>query len=518
MTGEPIRRALVSLYSSPQRSTFSDNEGRFEFEGVSAGRYALAAQRPGFFSQQEVSPHLPQMVEAGPNSATAVLKLSPEGVVHGRVTDASGEPLEYLPVRLTRLALTEGRRHWEPRGFVNTDENGRFRFAGLQPGTYYVAAGPGTGRPQGVFPGLEHAKTGFPAAYFPDAPDLSSAAPIALAPGQQVEANFSLNQVPLYTLSGMITGGFAAQGVSLEAFNQSGDAMSFAAQVNPDSGRFEIRDVPPGAYTLKAFSQLNANQQLRAEARVNVQSNINNVQLALQPAITIPVHVRLESRAAGQRVPPNRPSTGTFVFRGPGAFADGDVPPVSVHLIADAPGGSDTYSVFDGTNGRHELLLRNVEPGRYSVDFMAQGGWYVGSAICGATNLLTDNLVLSQGDACGLEIVLRNDAAVLTGSVRDAGPDTAATVLIFPQHRTRMSPQRTMFSPNAAEGGQPQFEFPSLAPGEYVVLAVAGAENLEYTNPEIVDRYLSRAAHVTLAAGQTTNVTLDLVSVGMESQ
>ena len=54
VTGEPIRKALVQLYCGQRRMTFSGDDGRFQFEGIPAGSYSVSAQKPGYFSQQEL--------------------------------------------------------------------------------------------------------------------------------------------------------------------------------------------------------------------------------------------------------------------------------------------------------------------------------------------------------------------------------------------------------------------------------------------------------------------------------
>ena len=52
-TGEPIRKALVQLQTTQQRTTFTDGDGRFQFDGIPAGQVSLTAQKPGYFGEQE---------------------------------------------------------------------------------------------------------------------------------------------------------------------------------------------------------------------------------------------------------------------------------------------------------------------------------------------------------------------------------------------------------------------------------------------------------------------------------
>ena len=61
------------------------------------------------------------------------------------------------------------------------------------------------------------------------------------------------------------------------------------------------------------------------------------------------------------------------------------------------------------------------------------------------------------------------------------------------------------------------FMINSLAPGDYLVFAFDHAEGLEYSNPDVLQNYISQATHVTLAPGQRARVTLELIRTGESS-
>ena len=69
--------------------------------------------------------------------------------------------------------------------------------------------------------------------YYPGVPDLASASPIQLAAGQQAEANFSLNQVTVYAISGTVTVTLPNQGVGLQVCDQSGVQVIAACSSAP---------------------------------------------------------------------------------------------------------------------------------------------------------------------------------------------------------------------------------------------------------------------------------------------
>lgn len=495
VTGEPIGRALVRINGFPQRTSFSDAEGHFEIDGLAAGRVNITVQKPGYVNEQDAPARSPTWVDIGSNTGAVVLKLVPQGAIYGRTTDGSGQPIEHVPVRLTERNLREGRKHWEQRGMTETDEDGRFRFPNLLPGTYYLATGPSNVGTQ-LLAADEKPKTGFPPIYYPGVPDLSSASPIQLNAGQQAEADFSLTAVPVYQLSGIVSGYLPEQGVGVQVFNQSGDEVSLSTSFNMESGIVHIDNVPAGSYIVKATART-ATQVLQAETRVNVTSNSESLRLALGPAISIPIVVRMESRS-------------TSNLSAAGGNPNQDRPPVSVRLISNETTSAEWDSSFvQHAPGRDNMVLQSVDSGTYSVDVIPQAPWYVQSATYGQTNVLYDDLsVTTGGPSYPMEIVLRDDAASVSGSVKTSdGSASQATIIVAPQPVSRITPKM-------APAFSASFNLSGLAPGEYLVFAFDHVEGMEYSNPDVLQGYASQATHVTLSANQNAQVVVDLIRSG----
>ncbi len=494
VTGEPIGRALVRIIGVVQRTVFSDGEGRFQIDGLPTGSVNVEAQKPGYFSQQQLrSGGINDLVNIGPDTARVVVKLTPQSAIYGRITDAAGQPIENVPVRLTERSVRDGRRRWDARSLTQSDEDGRFRFANLLPGTYYLAAGPGSDETR-FRAHDEKPKTGYPSLYYPAAPDLSSASPIQLDPGQQTEADLSMPVVPVYQISGMVIGYPAGQGVGLQLLTQSGQALSLPVRFAMDTGVFEAFLVPAGSYVLTASSQA-GDQPLRAEIRLNVATNLDNVHLTMGPALSIPIAVRMESRD-----PSHLSSPGWNQQR----------PPVSVRLIPTEQLTPERSSTFlQQSPGREIMALPDVEPGKYVAEAMAWGPWYVQSAQYGPTNLLTDDLTIIPGQAYPLEIVLRDDDATLSGNFKASEQSgRSATVLVLPQPASNRGVKVIPLSPQSG------FTVNGLAPGDYLVFAFDRVDNLEYANPDVLQPYVSQATHVTLAPNQETRVVLNLIRTG----
>jgi Carboxypeptidase regulatory-like domain len=502
VTGEAISRALVRATGQVSRATFTDSEGHFQFEGLPPVQIILSVQKPGYVSDQDTGgPSLTRIV-VGPSTGPQTLKLQPLSAISGRVTDASGQPIERIAVRLICRNLRDGRRIWEPRGMIETDEDGHFRFANLMPDTYYLSVGPAQSQDR-ILPEGEKPTTGFPHVYYPGVPDLASAAPIQLAAGQQWQADLSLNAVPVYHVAGIVSGQPPEHGVGLMTFSSSGDDLMLPARVNSETGTFSLDNVPAGSYVLKALSNGEA-QQLRAEQRISVAGNLDNVHLALAPAISIPIVVHMQSRAT---------SGAGYAAAGlnAGPWSESR-PPLNVALLPTQPNANESFSTFQhGANGR-VMVMQNVEPGTYTVNLLPQSPWYIQSATYGQTNALSDDITVAPGQSYPLEISLRDDAASLRVTVKgltglDTASDERADVIIIPQPASKLPP-------HVLRGVTNTYTEMGLAPGDYLIFAFDRIDGLEYTNPDALSSYASQAAHVTLSANQQGQVLLDLIRVG----
>ena len=246
VTGEPIRKALVQIYTGQKRTAFSGDDGSFQLEGIPAGSYSVTAQKPGYFSQQELLLGGAPPVEVGPKSSSAIVKLTPESILSGKVTSTDGAPLEHVSLHLNYIEIREGRRRSDFKGIAITDDDGRYRFADLRPGNYYLSASPYTPVPDAMLEPDESPKTGYAGTYYPGVPDLASASPLQLAAGERGEANLTLNEVPVYAISGTVSGYAPNQGVSLQIFDQSGVLVDQGVQFSPDNGRFDVRALAAG--------------------------------------------------------------------------------------------------------------------------------------------------------------------------------------------------------------------------------------------------------------------------------
>src|SRR4029077_10426781 len=126
-------------------SITADDQGKFVLENVAPdSNYRLLAIRPGYLNgvygtHSVGNPPVLLTLKGGDVLRDLLIEMIPQGVIHGRVMDADGDPVAGAMVALLRTDYVRGVRQLTsgPNGRV-TDDRGAYRFANLAPGRYYV--------------------------------------------------------------------------------------------------------------------------------------------------------------------------------------------------------------------------------------------------------------------------------------------------------------------------------------------------------------------------------------------
>src|SRR5438093_10674790 len=279
-TNEPIARARVTVFRTagpggapPQPQgppqtiapVTTDSQGHFVLRDLDPGSYSLTAQRNGFARQAYGErapgrPGAPLSIVAGQALKDVVFRLVPAGTISGRVSDATGEPITGITVTVGRFSYDQtGKRTFQMVNSARTDDRGEYRIYWITPGRYYVNASP-TGQVFRFPSDNEVIEPGYVLTWYPGTADESSAAPIELQPGAELSTvDFRLTRQPLFRIRGRVFDARTGQAprnpnVSASPRNQPGGFVIGPASMNYNSanGTFEIRDVAPGSYWVRA--------------------------------------------------------------------------------------------------------------------------------------------------------------------------------------------------------------------------------------------------------------------------
>jgi hypothetical protein len=184
------------------------------------------------------------------------------------------------------------------------------------------------------------------------------------------------------------------------------------------------------------------------------------------------------------------------------------IPQVQVRLMSSEVHLVPQEFQADNDVADRSFAVRNFSPGKYFVDLQPNPPWYVQSATSGTTDLLREELVITPGHHPDpIDIVLHDDGATVSGSVRVEGQPVAGAVLLVPEQGSMTQVRLAQ----AVPGGE--FIFDRVPPGEYKLLAFDSVESLEFRNPLVMASYLSKAAQVTLRPNEQANLTVEEISV-----
>jgi hypothetical protein len=229
--GSPLKKASVQLVmmnprvggagrgQAPVRKVAeTDQQGRFAFTGLDAGKYQLSAERQGFLRQNYGARKYsgggtPVLVADGQNVKAIVFQLTPQAVITGKVLDEDGEGVADQPVRALRYVYRGGRRQWSMVGTAQTSDIGEFRLPNLEPGRYLVSSNARSGamnrrqlqssEPLPAVPDMMYATT-----YYPSTTNASTAIPIDVGAGGEVRGiDVRLVKTRVYRVRGRAVSG-----------------------------------------------------------------------------------------------------------------------------------------------------------------------------------------------------------------------------------------------------------------------------------------------------------------------
>jgi len=539
VTREPVSKALV--FSPDNRlATLTDDQGHFEFVlpqtssdpaansadeyAIGAARismafalnYPLMARKPAFLNPDNRFGTQPQLFTG--NELTLILV--PEALIVGRVTLGSSNQADRIQVDLYRRMVTEGRARWVPSDSLVARSNGEFRFAGLAPGTYKLFTreqmdrDPLTFDPRGPL-------YGYPPAYFPNATDFETAAPIQLTPGTTFQAELSPVRQPYYPVKVPVSNASYDTQLMINVSVQGRKGPGFALGYNPRNQKIE-GSLPNGNYVIEATS-VGSSSGTGSSTLTVKGAALEGPALTLSPLSSVRIKAQLDFKPDPDTVA--HPENATENAPDQGQWRRSNLN-VRLERVDEFQQDNDIAQLRPPTGpGDDTLVFENVASGRYWVRIDSSRG-FAASIASGELDLLRRPLPVGPGAHLAVDATLRDDGAEIDGSIEGIGgttdDSTASTSGSFVVGSAARVPAYVYCIPLADSTGQfrevpvmsnGKFDLQQVPPGAYRLLAFDRQQpELEYRDGEAMRAFDNKGQVIRLVAGQKDNVRLQVIS------
>lgn len=461
-TGAPLKRATVwvEAFSAARGvnggpsvagpSTVTDAQGRFSLENIDPGSYFLSARRSGYLDQgygaaepDAVGP--PVKLAAGDLMGDITIKLTPQSLLYGKVTDEDGEAVPDAEVSLYKVSYAGGRRHLAIESGTVSQADGSIIIGNVAAGRYYLGAW--------IRGGEQDANTReiYVATFYPSTSDPSAAGPIEVAAGAEVRGlEIRLRKARTFRIRGR-----TAANISLQLRPRDltiGPGATSGANTGRD-GRFEFTGVLPGRYTIVAeegtsffaVAEMGGGTMAPITARDAVRPALVEVTDSDLDDVILPAGESVEVKGT--------------ILGGKALRANIDLVPAG-----GAPEHASIPSAQPDAGGGFQF--HRVFPDAYQVAVTGLGeNFYVKSVTFSGRDITNQDLDLTSGAGGTLEITLSADGGEIAGTVRGADGKAlpGALVQIWPAGGDSAR------SLKADENGA--FRFRNLPPADYRVIA-----------------------------------------------
>ena len=515
LTGAPVARALVSASSD---AAFTDQEGRFSLQ-LAAGRDSIFVVRPGYDGATAGGMRTLQSHSVNVSEKTPELTfyLTPDAEITGHVTAADGDEPDAFQFRIYSRQIVNHQRKWVQSSSATADSDGVFELTNLKaPAEYLFCSQP---RIEGGLASPKTLEYNYPPACFPGGGGFDSAAPLSLAAGQKAEVEIALSKQPFYPVSIAVQNALPGPAPSLHIRDQGGLAYD-VREYRDASNSTRVLKLPNGSYSATERIQ---NGESNLYGRVDFKVNggpVTGLSMTLQPAkpITLEIHTDY-----------TMPESATFTD------ATGKVHkgPAGVWLTwsqTDNSLESDTTTSFhpadeSSDDGLYKSQDTWIEPGRYWVQSrLFSSGGYVSAISSGGRDLTSEPLVVgAAGMTAPIEITLRNDEGDMEVTVNDPDATDSAVapggekkqryIYLIPQSSSAMASFLSQSSGlDLPRSDSSPYRYGNLAPGVYSVAAFDSPQEFDARDADERSRIAARGKTVTVTAGVTTSVQVDLIT------
>ena len=534
LDGSPVRRATVKIAGDMRldRLTVADDEGKFAFDGLPAGRFTITALKAGYpersyGARQPYRAGSGVLLKDGQQMRDLVVTLAKGAVITGTVFDQRGEPAQGVPIMAWQIRTSlAGERTLDIVGSepdtIITDDMGRYRVYGLPPGEYTIGTSwyfdggeslrvPTDAEIRAAFQSAQAARSGQPAppqpsdekrdslapSFIPGVVDPMSASTVTVAAGEIRDGvDLRMQFLPMSEIVATVaTADGSPFEVELTVAKRSAVEALNTMLVRPGMTEKDYRSgsLSPGAYTIQAQSDATLTKPsmwARADV-IAAPGQTATAALILQPAIIL---------------------TGKVVFEGATLPAPKDPKQIQIGV---RPVGGATTQTESNVDAAGYLKTTGIIPGQYRVTGTISGGppagtwWSVKSVTVDGRDLTDLPIEVSTGNVPNLTITFTDVTAEVSGTLTmpSGAPATDYFLVILPADRTYWSSRsRRVASTRPDVTGK--YSFARLPPGEYILAVTTDLIPEDLRDPNALERLATQGAKVSLAFGEKK--TLDL--------
>jgi hypothetical protein len=504
----PLQHATVDLLEPGDetrpvlQTTTSDEYGHFAFIGVPAGNHVLRGELHNYL-RTEYEEHegftTGIVTGAGVDTESLILKLNPESVIAGSVHDETSDPVERaLLYLLTDSNAGDGRLSLARN--ASTDDRGRFEFAHLQPGRYFLVitarpwyatypapaqadadntdrqiamvqrAQPGGPRqmqrpmPFGIADSIDPTlDVAYPTHFYPGTTDPNAAAPIQLKGGESLDLSFTLAPVAALTFTLPASSGKGVQQLTGLTIPFHGENLPAEVNQRQIGAQVVITGLAPGDYNLTRIG--GPSPQSSFGTLVHISRDTSIADLSPEPGAA---HIRAVLHSA-----------------------DGSPLPQHLSVALARSGSADHATAVASPKGEIDF---DVPPGDYSFDVILNDEpYFVRQIISGERPLPGNQLHVAADEAATYTVFVSRGTHVLTGFARKEGKPCGGAFILMFQAGEAANLGRVFRDQSDLDGS---FRLSGLAPGTYTLIAIEGGWNLDWRRPEVLAHYLPAALTV----------------------
>lgn len=501
--GHPLAHARVTIRDVKNTDKFvslvTEEEGKFEFSGIPAGKYSLTGSKRGYISaayDQHDQFSTAIVTGAGLDTETLLLKLAPAAVITGKVLDEAGDPIRRANVSVYYDDHSSGVDQIHVSRSAQTDDQGIYEITPLSPGTYFLSV---TAKPWYALHPMSESDSrsrktnsqdqgetntydrsldaAYVTTYYPDATDADSATPIPVRGGERIEVDMHLNPVPALSLTFRVPED--GKGFMYPQLQQSSFDSDTFVQTGPvrriSPGVMEISGIPAGKYNVRLFGG-------------GTQMQMNGVDLTKD----------------GEEIDTSHSEAMSTVKVS--AQISGDATPLS-QLRVGLRSGHRLLSAWRPLDDKGEAELPQIPAGKYDVQVWGPPKPYsIAHITADGATVSGRSVTVPAGASASISLTLVGGSSEIEGTAKHAGkPFAGAMVVLVPRNPER---DHDLFRRDQSDLDG-TFSLHNVVPGAYTLVAIENGWDLDWSQPSVISAYLhhGRKLEVGSQTGRPVTIT-----------